>query len=342
MRFQQPPFLPAELADAHVSCSACNRIVRPDIWERFDQPFGPVYPDPPDPSGGFWQRLSISMNCACGHTVEFEIKPTKLTHVVHFFGDEAERDTPNWIIECYCLIGGTSGTVGQIERSFQAAKANLLPSIDPERWRVHLKDIFPGNARIKHPRFSQLSQAQVMKFVEEVASVIKEADQFTWNTVVFGFREKPSKSEAKKSRKDAMSVMHLALLSSAIFRTTAQGLKPKFTLDAQKTIRQLPHIEGWSRETFLGSRHYLASELLTHGNEIDPPEFAYPGSLIGLEIADFFAYFVARNLLHKHQSKETELPLTKLGRCYYMAMIDANKVDYFVGEDIVPKYIPQH
>lgn len=134
--------------------------------------------------------------------------------------------------------------------------------------------------------------------------------------------------------------MHMAILSASIFRTTKQSLRPNFLLDAQKAIVKLSHIEGWSRNTFLGSRHYLAIELLAHGNEIQPPQFAQHGSKPGLELADILSYFLARNLLHMKQGRNTEIPMSAFGEACYMVMKTADDVDYFVGDSIPEKYIP--
>ena len=342
MRYKQPPFLPPEISDQKKRCEQCEQINRPNLWKHHDEPFGPVYPAGSTGEDGMWQREYVNVQCRCGATIEFSIDPKKLGPEVTFYGDEAERIEKDWIVETYSLVAGTTGTISAITEKLYEAKKALIPDTDPTSWSVHTKNMFPPHERARHPMFSHIASDRIQMFFEECAAALRTYDKENWNTAIFGFRRPAtSKKQRRRDKKDALSVMHLAILSASIYRATKQGLRPKFVLDAQKSVTTLPHVEGWSRDTFLGSRHYLASEFLTHGNEIQPPEFARPGSLPGLEMADILSYFLARNLLHMKQGRSTEIPISAFGSMYFMVMIDAGNVDYFVDNTIPTKYIPK-
>jgi hypothetical protein len=337
-----PPFLPEEFSNFGAQCPKCGTLVKPDLWKRHDEAFGPVYPKGTKGEKGAWQQAAVWATCVCGTTVDVPLTPTTLTHRVSFYGDEAERQTKQFSIECYSLIGGTSGPIGDLTKALNSAKSGLLPGTDPGSWTIHCRKLASASERLRSPKFRSLGRKRVTEFFCECAQILKSVEKVSWNLGVVGIRKRLlDKAAEGRSRKGARVHMHNALLSFAIYKTTAQELRPQFFLDATKDVKSYPHIEGWSRDSFLGSRHYLAHELLAHGNEIAPPEFLKPGSHPMLELADVHAYHFAGSLLRRVTGGAVEIPLSSFGKFLYITMIDHGRVEYISSDDVPDKYLPR-
>jgi hypothetical protein len=259
-----------------------------------------------------------------------------------FYGDEAERLTNQFKIECYSFVGGTSGVIDDLTKALNSAKSSLLPGTDPGNWTIHSTKLANARERMRSSMFQSLSKTRVHEFFCECAQILKSAEKLSWNLAMFGTRKRlEDRATESRARKEARIEMHIALLSFAIYKTTAQKLRPQFFLDATKGVQNYPHIEGWSRDTFLGSRHYLSHEILAHGNDIEPPKFLKPGSHPMLELADVHAFHFAGNLLKKVRGEANEIPLSNFGKFLYIAMINHGRVEFISSDDVSDKYIPR-
>jgi hypothetical protein len=220
-------------------------------------------------------------------------------------------------------------------------KRRLLPDLDPTEWTVHCTQLLNSRARQQSSRFKHLSREDVQNFIERCAAIIK-TNEYAFVAAVFGFRKKHSDPKKEGlSERQAKEIMHTALLSYAIFHLTAQGLIPQIYLDATKPVRNLPHIEGWSRDTYLGSRHYLAHKYLSHGNNIAPPEFLQPGSHSMSELVDIHAFHLARSLLKRHNKERPEVPMSRFGPSTYIAMIRGDHIEVQKTDEVLARFIPQ-
>ncbi|MCA6109785.1 hypothetical protein [Bradyrhizobium cenepequi] len=336
-----PPFLPAAVADAGAPCG-CGRRVKADLWRRHKEPFGPIFSDNTPAEKGAWIQQSVIQTCECGSKVSIPLDPKPPRGILWLYGDEANRETQGYAVECYTLVGGTNGVIRDLVNGLKEAKCKLLPDLDPATWTVHCTKLANRRWRTESERFSDLTEGDVHTFFCNCAQIFKNAQRYSSNTAVFGFRKRMTDQDAERhARKDAKRIAHLALLSSAIFHGTGNGLIPRFFLEAVKEVRHFPHIEGWSRDSFLGSRHYLAHELLCHGNHVPAPEFLAPRSHPLLELADIHAYHLARSLMLQSSGRSPEVPMSMFGEFCYLAMINANRFDLVVEDDVPPKYIPR-
>lgn len=338
----QPPFLPQELYSLQLPCGSCGRSVAPDLWRRHNDPFGPVYPAGTKGEKGAWVQQSVSVTCDCGKQIQFPLNPKRLDHPVSYFGDDADRDADEWFLHTYSLVGATSGPCDEIRRGVQAIKRKHCPDRDPASWKLHATKMMSGQQRAKDPVYRSLDYATVLDIFHECAGIAKEHESYTWNAAIFGFVQ-PLQSDPKQASRvkaHAKEVAHVALLSSCIYRTTKQSLRPLFTLDASRPIKTAEHIEGWSTTSYLGSRHYLAHEFLSHGNDIAAPRFVQPGSDPMLELADVHAYFLARHLNQRRVQSDSEIALEEFGKFHYMCVLSDHAFESFVADSIPSKFIP--
>jgi hypothetical protein len=343
-KIPQPPFLPEAFLNFGAACPKCGALVKPDLWKRHDQDFGPVYPTGTKGEKGAWHQTTVTETCACGTAVNVPLMPTTLTHNIFFYGDESERQTTQFSIECYSLVGGASGVINHLTKALISAKSSLLPGTDPGNWRIHCTELANERKRTRSSMFQSLNETRVHEFFCECAQILKSVEKFSWNVAIFGIRKRlKDKAAESRAKKDVRIQMHIALLSFVIYNATAQKLRPQFVLDATKDVQKYPHIEGWSRDSFLGSRRYLSHEILAHGNDIEPPTFLKPGSHPILELADVHTFHFARNLLKRVTGEANEIPLSNFGKfIYYIAMINSCRVEFISSCDDVPdKYLPR-
>ncbi|WP_417317132.1 hypothetical protein [Emcibacter sp.] len=338
---KRPPFLPEEIANIHKLCDSCGKIVRPNFWSEFDGPFIPIYPDGTKGEKGAFIQISATTSCGCGAKTSFDIEAKRLKHFIHFYGDEAERQVRNYDLLVYSLIGGTSGQIQQIEEDVRALKCEVLPDIDPESWRIHTTEMMDSKKRIQHGVYKHISSKKIIPFFEGCTNIFRKNEEFSWNICSIGFLKSPSNKRKRRTYlKDGRITVHQALLSYAIHRSTKKELRPMFTLDASRPIINDPHLEGWSYDTYNGSRCFLANAFLSHSNDINAPNFVAPGSHPCLELADVHAYFAARNLAKRTTKQRAEISLKEFGKFSYLIMLDNNSMDYLTGDDIPNKYIP--
>ncbi len=339
-RVQPPPFLPEEIARMSADC-ACGEKVAPALFERHVDPFEPIIPAGQDGSTGAWVQTATTVTCKCGRKIDFPLNPVTPTGNIEFFGDEADRELGSYYCQGYSLIGGTSGYIASVAQGLAEVKANWVPGVDPKNWTIHTKDLLDGRQRRQHPVYKQLSEDRVFPFLKACANVLRDNQEFAWNIYVFSTCEySRDKRERQRGIKEVKIANHQALLSMAIYRATAQGLRPRFNLEAVKEIKAFPHIEGWSQDSYLGSRHYLAHTLISHGTFVPAPTFVNPRSHPCLELADIHAFFVGRAAFKHFHGGDLEVALPEFGRFSYHALIAADRAIPAGDTDIDRSLIP--
>ena len=332
-----PAYLPFEISQISSKCPRCSKLVRPNLWKRFDEPFGPI----PTLDGKILQRLTTVANCECGQEVHFSINPRTLNNRVEFFGDESDRLVSDWHFSSYTTIGASPKVFQQLIADFNQLKASLVSDREPNQWRVHTEEMISGSKRLKNPLLARLAAGSISTFFDDCAGLVKAGGRSIWKTTAFGFRrQNPDPKSEKKVRKKTQASMNLAMLSSIIWRSTAQGARPQVHFDATKAVKSFPHIEGWATNSYLGSRHYLAHEFLTHGNEIDPPQLIVPGSRAESELADIVAYFSGHNIFCRINQKNPRISLGAFGEFQLIVMQPDNVCLQYYGSDIPSKFVP--
>jgi len=337
-----PPFLPPELTGLEKRCQ-CGAVVQPDLWTplKEPQPEPPVYPYGTHGERGAWFRVPVA-NCGnCGEQLLFPIDYKALEYELFLFGDEAERTFKGYDLHSYSLVGGTSGPRDHMRQTLRKLKAEWVPWREPDSWRIHATEMMSGQKRLRHPVYKHMKKDSVLELFRQCAAILKSIDEYKWASHITALYRVPStRKERKQHWKHAKALAHNALLSDMIHRATSQRLRPVFTLDATKPIKHYPHIERWSYESFRNSQYYLAHAFLTHANEIQPPKFVEPGSDPCLELADVHAYFAARTIEKRAKGHEAEIALPEFGKIRYMAIVNENRFEYHVGEDIPSTFYP--
>lgn len=322
-------------------CPACGNEVRPDLWKESKEPFVPVYPKGTKGEKGAWIQVNVIVSCSCGEKIDFDLNFKKLGSPIFFYGDDADRSINEYHLHSYSLIGGTDGPIRDISNQLYKLKEKYIPSFDPKEWRIHTTKMLNGRKRIVNEVYKNFTRENVVQFFNECADILKQNEKYTWNMHVTAvIRAGKNKKERNKFSNHAKIAAHHALLSYCIYKTTNQELRPVFTLDASKPVKQYPHIESWSYDSHLGSRNYLAYAFISHSNDIAAPTFVSPGSHPCLELADVHAYFAANSMFRKAKGQSPDITLKNFGKFCYITVNNDSRFEHLTGEDIPSSYYP--
>lgn len=336
-----PPFLPGELLSRFVSCPACGEALQPDYWKKSEEPFGPIELKPQNGQRMFAVQTSTRLTCKCGEKVEFPLEPTELVHPIYFYGDDADRHPKGYHLHSYTLIGGTSGPIRDMREELEELKRKYVPDSDPKSWKIHVKDMMNSKKRVTNAIYKQFDRESLRAFFEECAQIFSSRDHLTSHLhVTATAKAGATRKERSRIEKAVKATAHCALLSECIFNATKQGLRPEFILDAGKEIKHFPHIESWSFDTHQEAQYYLAYEMLSHGNAIDPPKLVTPGSHPCLELADIHAYFAANWMYKLSIGEEPEMDINKFGLVRYLMVQDGNRYKVNKATSIPRDYFP--
>jgi hypothetical protein len=96
------------------------------------------------------------------------------------------------------------------------------------------------------------------------------------------------------------------------------GVSPRYTFDADKAVGDdRAVIQQWARNAFLGSERQLMYLYLSHGLPVPEPEFVKQGSHICLELSDFVAFVVAREVFCWQNNQQSDYLSSDFGKVYY-------------------------
>ena len=111
---------------------------------------------------------------------------------------------------------------------------------------------------------------------------------------------------------------YMALLCDTIYNFTQLEVSPRYTFDADKAVGDnRAVIQHWARSAFLGSERQLMYLYLCHGVPVPEPQFVKQGSHVCLELADFVAFTVARELYCWQNDRRSERTSSQFGKVYY-------------------------
>jgi hypothetical protein len=260
-----------------------------------------------------WVCIRTTVKCErCKADISLELPTVNQTAQVHLFADEAARVVDERNVWVFCAVGCDKRSLPEIEDNVRACKAKLIPNRLPSEWKMHMKDVWSGDARARHPIFSTLSSADVRNYVSEIAALFRRLSDelFTFACAV----TRPTSDESDEPMRVAFSV----LFSELMHGFTKRGAAPLLHVDAQRPSSIQSQVVGWVQAILNEQRHTLAYPFLTHGIKISKPTFIVPGSAPCAELADFAAYWIARYHERRWRTLPIELDPSELGKIFYV------------------------
>jgi hypothetical protein len=308
--------LPQSLSNITITCPNCKAAFSPDWFKKYEMPIVPAKPKfetrgVPYTGPKRWILQSLTQGCPRCETHVLVPLPTKQMRTRgSLFGDDAERERGDRKVYIYTLVGADQSLLPQFEDKVRALKQSVLPAIPPTTWKIHMKDMWAGSSRAKHPVYQALSFKDVADFVDRLLGLIKESNLFIYNIALTNVRGRPSGMPDPNGLKNEAYIL---LVLNAIDEWTEKNAQPNIFFDSEKDSQANEVIHGWARDTFRGSQRSLLYGFLSKGIEIPEPKFVSPASFPGLEVADFVSFTVARYYHRRWERKGVEIDPTRMG-----------------------------
>ncbi len=314
-------YLPETFSRITITCPFCHKIFRPDWFKKHEISMVPVKPKfetkGVEYTGpGRWILQQASQECPkCEANVMIDLPINKMRTKGSLFGDDAERIYENKKVSIYSLIGADQSLLLELDNKIKGVKQKLLPAISQDSWKIHMKDMWAGNRREKHPVFQNLSVNDVVSFIDQLLDLIKRSNLFIYNIAATSAQNIGSNRNGQKHLRDEAYIL---LVLNAIDEWTTKNAQTNIFFDSEKKSKANETIHGWARDTFKGSQYSLLYGFLSKGIEIPEPKFVPPASFPGLEIADFVSFTIARYYFRMWQGKQIEIDPKNLGLVTYL------------------------
>lgn len=314
-------YLPERLFAYRKSCAACGYQYQPDWFKKHEISMAPVKPkyetkgvDYTGPAR--WILKQVSQKCPnCNADITIDLPVNKIKGRGSLFGDDAKREYENKAVYVYSLIGADKCLLPDIENSIHGIKSELFPSLNPKSWKIHLKEMWSGSHRERHPIYQSLNFGDLQLFATKLMKLIKDTKPFVYNmaaTIDIGL------VLDKKDRDQLRNESYILLVMNAIDEWTEKSAQPTIYFDSEKDSKANQTVHGWARDTFTGSQLSLLYGFLSKGIEIPEPKFVSPGSFPCLELADFVSFTIARYYYRMWQGKEVDKDPAEMGFVTYL------------------------
>ena len=314
--------LPESLSRIMITCPFCRTVFRPDWLKKHELSMAPVKPKFEKKGVEYtgpkrWILHQVLQKCPnCEADVMINLPVNKMKTKGSLFGDDAKRNYQNKkVVYIYSLIGADQSLLPEFENKVKGIKQKLFPSISPDSWKIHMKDMWAGSSREKHPVYKTLSFNDVINFVNELLVLIKKSNLFIYNIATTTIQNNTAN---RKAQKQLRNEIYILLVMNAIDEWTEKNAQPNIFFDSEKDSKANETIHSWARNTFKGSQYSLLYGFLSKGIEIPEPKFISPASFPGLEVADFVSFTIARYYLRMWQGKEIKIDPKGMGLVTYL------------------------
>ena len=313
--------LPKSLSKIRMTCSICKTVFSPDWYKKHEMsmvPVKPKYETKGVPYNGpkRWILQSVTQECPkCKAHVPITVPANQMRAKGSLFGDDAKREYEDKKVYIYSLVGADQNLLPQFEGNLRTLKQNILPDIPPSMWKIHMKDMWAGNNRARHPVYQTLSFKDVEDFIDQLLILVKASKLFIYNIALATTQGSPiGISDPNGLRNEA----YILLVLNAVDEWTEKNAQPSIFFDSEKDSQANEVIHGWARDSFQGSQRSLLYGFLSRGIEIPEPKFVSSASFPGLEVADFVSFIIARFYHRKWDGKTIEIDPERLGLVTFM------------------------
>ena len=314
-------YLPESLSLISADCPFCRTLFQPSWLEKQELSMTPVKPKWEARGVEYtgpkrWILHQVSQKCPkCNADVMIALPVKKMRTKGSLFGDDAERSCQNKKVSIYSLVGADQSLLPELKDRIKDVKQYLLPSIPYNTWKIHMKTMWSGTSREKHPIYRNLSFKDVLGFADKILELIKRRNLFIYNIAVTSVMNLPSDRTLQQSLRDEAYIL---LVLNAIDEWTEKDAQPSIFFDSEKRSKANETIHGWARAIFKGSQYSLLYGFLSKGIEIHEPTFVPPASFPELELADFVSFTIGRYYFRMWQGKDIEIDPKGFGLVTYL------------------------
>lgn len=304
--------VPEELLLLDFVCARCGISFKHD-WGR--RPSPTAYPSAPIARGdNYLVQVAISVTCTSGHVTQVTVPIVPTAGSIRLFGDDASRDISHVgqriQLRSTALVALATGPRRQsFLGKFLCLKEAVKSDFDPRSWSLHFTDFWSNKRDFSDLR---ISRAAKYKFAFDIADLISAhrpqlmSIQHHSMIITESGRRPATLKFQRESDFASVLVGSLQLLRS-------QQAVPLWSFDfdtATGTGNRTP--EGDLDEVFLGLQYLDVWTWLCGGALVLAPARVEPGSDPMSEIADFLAFWSAREFAEGFEGKESVV-LTRVG-----------------------------
>ena len=260
--------------------------------------------------------VGIKQECPhCKANIAISLPNNKMRTKGSLFGDDAERKHQDKTVYIYSLVGVDQKLLPEFDAKVKDLKQKMLPSVPAEKRRIHMKDMWAGSKRSKHPAYGTLSPEAVVDFAGQLLALIKSSNLFIYNIALTTDR---GKSMDRAVRRRLRTEAYIMLVLNVIDEWTTKGAQPNIYFDSEKDSKANETIHSWARDSFCASQYSLLYGFLAKGIEIPEPKFVRPASFPGLEVADFVSFTIGRYYHRRWEGREIEIDPKQMGLVTYI------------------------
>lgn len=308
-------FVPDFLQDLKVWCNTCQKNISPP-WLLKRTPVEVEL----GINGQVWVPASTNFECQhCNTTITLQLPQVKQTSRYTFFGDEAHRTTGNLWLTTYSLVGALHRDRDKFNDQILQLKQEVEPSLSPEAWKIHMKEIMSGQERNKHPVFSSWDRNRVNSLCDGIFDLIKNygpAIMVANASCIFHLPR--NARNISRTKETVRNDVYLGLITTIIDMATRCGVRPVFAFDGEVRRKNGTYATPWASDVFHGAKLNLVFPFIARGILIEEPKIVVPGSYPGAELADFVSFVIARFLYKKLRNEEIDLDPKRFGKIIYV------------------------
>jgi hypothetical protein len=285
-------FVPQEFLDLTYTCEKCHSQNKIDWLRDRGADMGSIHHAN---KKQIWVRLSASEECPkCQHPNLIKLPVIQKKDDFFLFGDEASRElTSTAKLFTYSLVGTSKKFLPEVETRINEIKSRFLP-IPPIEWSIHMKELWSGDNRSKHPHFKDVSLEKVKSLVADIKNLFEEFGNKIYKTNILLAGDSVEKGKKKQFDKIIKEESYILMVLNTVELVTKHGAEPIFIFDAEKNVEADKVIQMWASDAFSKGCRNILYCFLTHGIPIREPIFVKPASRPLLELADVLSFTVAR------------------------------------------------
>lgn len=314
--------IPEELLSFTLKCEN-NHLFVPNWLEKIP-PLSPFFCS----KKGLLRLSSCSVKCPiCQTHTPYVLPQAPYKGNINVYGDEAMREVDNKTIFTYSFISfsGTGSNRKDFEKEFFDLKKNFTSSKSPEKWRLHMKELFTTEKRQGASHLRHLDFENVLTGMKNILNLIKKYNDLGHLNIHSAIGIAHGTKLQKQVLNEYKTQTYSAALIRVIQDSTFHGLAPKFYFEATEN-------DGWAKNLLEGARLTLLWGYITNGLPVMTPKFVSPSFSLYLEIADIVSFILARYLFligrnvenqNANSSLNIELDPSLLGLIRY-TLIDAS------------------
>lgn len=311
--------LPENLAKTSLTCPFCKTQFSPDWFKKHGSPLIPVKPKyeskgiPYEGPARWILHQSTEICPKCKSCVMINVPANKIRAKGSLFGDDAERIYKNKKVFIYSLVGIDQHLISAFEAKIRLLKQSLIPSRPADEWKIHMKDLWSGSNRERHPVYKHLNFSDVIKFIKSLLLLIKESNIFIYNIAITIDCRLAARIQISLRRE-----AYVLLLMNTIDEWTLKYAQPSILFDSEKDSKADKIIHNWASIIFKSSQYSLLYAFLSRGIEVPEPRFVTPASYPLLEIADFVSYTIARYYYKRWIGSDIDIDPMDMGLVSYL------------------------